>query len=453
MDKRLPLFALADEAIDLLDLQYSTFKYVEGVLKKTFQELLESEVHFIELNSRIKAAGSLKEKIIRNKYYLEYGSAQQILDNLPDLIGITLKCRFLSDEKLLYTLICDNFDSTDTGFSSCRTNSELFLNIDDLQPKPEVNGQHSYRLDGYYLYNQKKINFELQIKSLTHSFWSDIEHQIIYKNNQFILADDFMKRIMNSIRESLDIVDSQIKYVSEEVMRQDTLQTNIGLSEYNFKIFLAKAINDIYCEKMKEITQIDTDFRRCSEIISQYIYIHSFLRSNHPQQQMLLYYEQLNYLRDTEIGLTDYIIIDEEVSSDDEFVSHLANHCIRKINNDFDWHAFFVMLFSVQNDFSLEQLIHFIKVIKELYFQPHFYDLLQEKITKDRQQIIIEGLTTTIIDSLIAADSITIFYEENIVDCASILVDFIVAVAMIKNESDVQNMLTELQVRIKHIFQ
>ena len=40
--------------------------------------------------------------------------------------------------------------------------------------------------------NGEKVNFELQVKSLIHVFWSEIEHEIIYKNNNYMLMDGFM---------------------------------------------------------------------------------------------------------------------------------------------------------------------------------------------------------------------------------------------------------------------
>ena len=58
---------------------------------------------------------------------------------------------------------------------------DLCLNLAMPQPQLQRNGFTIYRIDGYYLFNGRKVNFELQIKSMVHSFWSEIEHQVVYK--------------------------------------------------------------------------------------------------------------------------------------------------------------------------------------------------------------------------------------------------------------------------------
>jgi len=452
MTKRLNLLNLVDETIDLLELNYSSYLYVEGLLKKIFAEILDTQNSYIELNSRIKSEKSLKEKIIRNKYYLEYTDGNEILNHLPDLIGITVKCRFISDEETIFKYIASFFNITETSFSQSKINPNLYLNILDEQPKLEVNGYKTYRLDGYFVYNQKQVNFELQIKSLTHSFWSDIEHEIIYKNNQFLISDGFMKRIMNSIRENLNVVDSQIKYVSEEALSQNSLQKNIGLSEGNFKVFLAKAINDLYCKQMQALTAIDTNFKKSSEIISQYIYIQGFLRSKFPQQQMISYYEQLNYLHQSEIGLIQVIEIEENVLTNDDFIDNLGNFCLSKMNIDFDFHAFFAILFSVQNDFSIEQLTQFLRVIRELYFPPAFYQILKEIKSSSHQEKIYASFMNAVSDALISVGDISIFYEEKITEISKLLIDYITELVTLSAKKVEVEFFCELRLQIKKIF-
>lgn len=96
---RLELFNFIEKTINLLEINQPTYQYTQGVLCSSFQDILLNKGDIIVgLNSRIKSKDSLKEKLIRNKYYLNFNTAEEAIDNLPDLIGITLNCRFISDE-------------------------------------------------------------------------------------------------------------------------------------------------------------------------------------------------------------------------------------------------------------------------------------------------------------------------------------------------------------------
>lgn len=51
------------------------------------------------------------------------------------------------------------------------------------------------------------MRFELQIKSMVSDFWGDIEHKLIYKNNNYLMMDRFLKELMSSVYESLSVTD------------------------------------------------------------------------------------------------------------------------------------------------------------------------------------------------------------------------------------------------------
>ena len=47
--------------------------------------------------------------MIRNKYYLQFSTGEEVLNFLPDLIGLTVECRFISDENRIYQAIRHHF--------------------------------------------------------------------------------------------------------------------------------------------------------------------------------------------------------------------------------------------------------------------------------------------------------------------------------------------------------
>ena len=171
-------------------------------LEKSFFTILnESYCEFSNISCRVKSVESLREKILRNHYYKRYPNANELIYKLSDLIGIRIECRFGDDEKKIYRFLKKYFNKkADDDFFFSDSNNNIFLKLSGKQPQKQKNGFTIYRIDGKFTYENLIIPFELQIKSLTNMFWSEIEHQIIYKNSNYVIEDKFLKDIMNSIK-------------------------------------------------------------------------------------------------------------------------------------------------------------------------------------------------------------------------------------------------------------
>ncbi|MEI3147815.1 MAG: hypothetical protein V8T10_07710 [Merdibacter sp.] len=63
--------------------------------------LKEGNEMVMEVSGRIKGSESLREKIIRNRFYMKYERAEDILERLSDLIGVSIECRFIHEESEL----------------------------------------------------------------------------------------------------------------------------------------------------------------------------------------------------------------------------------------------------------------------------------------------------------------------------------------------------------------
>ena len=177
---------------------------ITNFLEDMFEEVDET----VSVTYRIKTATSLKEKIVRNAMYKQY-EAEKLIYDASDTIGVRLECRFLDDEKLLYERLIRKFNvKRDDAYGV--KGRKIFLKLDAPQPERQKNGLEIYRIDGYVLDGEKKYNFELQIKSLVNSFWSEIEHKIIYKNKRFMMIDKFVNELMMSIHSSLVNIDKQL---------------------------------------------------------------------------------------------------------------------------------------------------------------------------------------------------------------------------------------------------
>lgn len=96
---RLKVFDTIDATLDLLEKNHSVYRAIEDELHKDIEWLMQDKREMVvDINSRIKSKDSLREKIIRNRFYAENNNAQEILDHLSDLIGFIIECRFIEDE-------------------------------------------------------------------------------------------------------------------------------------------------------------------------------------------------------------------------------------------------------------------------------------------------------------------------------------------------------------------
>ena len=136
--------------------------------------LLTTNKGYLNINTRVKSQKSLKEKIIRNQYYQKYSTKEALFENVPDIIGIRLECRFTQDETDLYKFIKRSFGEKSElyeGFFHSNANEKILLSLVGKQPQEQKNGMKIYRIDGKYVDDGQVVNFELQIKSLVNIFW------------------------------------------------------------------------------------------------------------------------------------------------------------------------------------------------------------------------------------------------------------------------------------------
>ena len=99
---KLELFDFIDDTLSLIDKNGDILNDIAGKLEKFFHDSLFIKDHFLGANYRIKSKDSLREKILRYNFYIKYEEPEKLLDNLSDLIGIRIECRFIEDEKKIY---------------------------------------------------------------------------------------------------------------------------------------------------------------------------------------------------------------------------------------------------------------------------------------------------------------------------------------------------------------
>lgn len=246
---------------------------LKGTLEKKKLELtnfLEDNV-IPELNSleqsiiiqdRIKGSSSLAEKIIRKGYYEKYEKdSQKFINDLPDLIGIRLVCFLKQDEKLIdnkLKAIFKNKSQSIAGYNSIKGDEnlpQLYIKFKD-KVDTQANGHEIYKYECKWVdENNRPFNTEIQVKSLIHMFWGEMEHMLIYKNYGYLVDKEFYSNIMNTNYKLLENVDSQLLAISEHLNENKRYDTK------ELKEMIAKIFYRNYQGKIQEQLEFKIDLR------------------------------------------------------------------------------------------------------------------------------------------------------------------------------------------------
>ena len=116
---------------------------------------------------RVKAISSILEKAQKKKIGID-----EIEEKLEDIAGIRIICQFVEDIQKVVEIIRGRTDM------SVKSEKDYITNMKD-------SGYRSYHMIVYYevqtLSGGKRIQVEIQIRTLAMNFWSTIEHSLQYK--------------------------------------------------------------------------------------------------------------------------------------------------------------------------------------------------------------------------------------------------------------------------------
>ena len=454
---RIQLFEFIDETINLFNSKQAAYEYVEGRVTSLFSSLFnEKDDNVVLIRSRIKNPDSLREKLIRNHFYRDYPDPLDTLAHLTDIVGVTMECRFIRNEAQLYKKLFTCFREYGGNDYVCRKDANCYLNLKMPQPQIQRNGFTIYRMDGYYMFNNERINFELQIKSLVHHFWSEIEHEVVYKNPDFIVYDTFNRDMLGAIRDNLDVVDRQLEIMYKEISLESR-NAQIGMDEQGFKVFTASSINELVNRKMKESLGFATDFRKCAASIAQYIYVRDFVGGDHNQIRMIDYLELLNDLKGAPIDFSMHLVMEQEYAHRNPFCHIVGTYMLSKLNEDFQWHVFFMMIFLLRNGSNIEDFDDFIQFYYRLIIQPAWLKHALTSFNEHEAFTIRNTLETMMAEEVISHHSIHMVYEETMYGLMNV---FEATVRMIEEkytdkeafDRDTETIRATLSMRVNEVF-
>lgn len=171
---------------------------------KEMKPLDERIPNVYSIESRIKGITTFEEKLFRNKYIYNWpvsddlkGNQELIKHELTDLIGLRINCHFADYEKNIYDFFLNTSDS--------QLKNGFVFNFEEN--KKQKNGHIIYKFSGIY---KDEYHFEVQIKSLIHNVWGEVEHKTVYKNPTYDSFYDQKRYISETLHDVMLASDKEL---------------------------------------------------------------------------------------------------------------------------------------------------------------------------------------------------------------------------------------------------
>lgn len=185
-----------------------------------FNHIIEEYRHVgayspIELvTGRVKTISSILEKAQKKDI-----SLADIEEEIDDIAGIRIICQFVED---IYKVV---------DIIRHRSDMEIKSETDYIEDMKK-SGYRSYHVTVYYyvetLKGTRKLQVEIQIRTLAMNFWATIEHSLQYKYKQNMPSH--IRERLTSAAEAVLILDQEMSVVRDEIMDAQnsfTIKANI----------------------------------------------------------------------------------------------------------------------------------------------------------------------------------------------------------------------------------
>lgn len=163
---------------------------VENVIKSDYEEMIE---HY---KVRIKSKNSAQEKLRRLNVEVSTRSA---IENLNDIIGIRIVCRFLTD---VYNIVDAIKGNSQWNCIICK----------DYITFPKPNGYRSYHMIVEVNIEDETIPVEIQLRTISQDTWASLEHKMKYK-----------KEI-----EHVSLIQTELKRLADEMASSDVCMQTLS---------------------------------------------------------------------------------------------------------------------------------------------------------------------------------------------------------------------------------
>ena len=162
-----------------------------------------------QVQGRVKKISSILDKMHKKNLAIE-----EIEDEIDDIAGIRIMCQFVEDIDKVVEIIRHRMDM------------EIKQEKDYIKNYKE-SGYRSYHIIVYYdvytLEGTKRIQAEIQIRTMAMNFWSTIEHSLQYKYNGNIPAH--VKDRLYAASEAIVALDREMSSVRDEIIDAQNMFT------------------------------------------------------------------------------------------------------------------------------------------------------------------------------------------------------------------------------------
>ena len=196
---------------------------------------------------RVKAISSILEKAQKKKIGID-----EIERKLEAIAGIRIMCQLVEDIQKVVEIIRGRTDM------SVKSEKDYITNMKD-------SGYRSYHMIVYYevqtLSGGKRIQVEIQIRTLAMNFWSTIEHSLQYKYKRNI--PEHIRQKLSKAADAIIVLDNEMSTVRSEIMdAQNSFQIQANL----VSDILNNIQNLYHLANKREIVKIQDEFYRIYEL-------------------------------------------------------------------------------------------------------------------------------------------------------------------------------------------
>lgn len=195
------------------------------------------------VNGRVKKISSILDKMQKKNIAIE-----EIEDRISDIAGIRIICQFVEDIDKVVEIIHK------------RTDMEV-MSAKDYINNMKDSGYRSYHMIVYYdvytLDGTKRIQAEIQIRTLAMDFWATIEHSLQYKYKGNMPAH--IREKLSKASDAIILLDSEMGTVRDEIMdAQNTFQIKANI----VSDILINIQNLFKVANKREVIKIQDEFYR-----------------------------------------------------------------------------------------------------------------------------------------------------------------------------------------------
>lgn len=196
-----------------------------------------------QVNGRVKKISSILEKAQKKKIPLE-----NIEDQIEDIAGIRIICQFVEDIDKVVDLIK-------------KRNDMEIKSVKDYISNKKESGYRSYHLIIFYtvqtLQGPKRLQAEIQIRTLAMNFWATIEHSLQYKYKHNM--PQHIKERLSKASEAIIILDQEMSSVRDEIM---DAQNSFRVKASVVSDILTNIQNLYKVANQREVIKIQDEFLR-----------------------------------------------------------------------------------------------------------------------------------------------------------------------------------------------